>query len=89
MSNITMTKEGGFYYKAVAFHWAFVSVAVVPVLILTLVALINPFWFRNNFFTLVENKVGQLARFRDRIKYRLYLGTDPAVWHAFKDNNER
>jgi hypothetical protein len=83
--NVTMTRAGGFYYRALAYHWAFVAVVVVPVLILTLLALINPFWFRNAMFSNVERWVNKLARHRDRVKYRLYLGTDPAVWHALKD----
>ena len=89
MSNITMTKEGGFYYRAMAVHVLFVSVAIVPALIVTLLALINPLWFRQDMFHWVERNVNKLARWRDRLKYRVYLGTDPAVWHALKDNNER
>ena len=88
-SEITLTKDGGFYYRAMAVHVLFVSVAIVPALIVTLLALFNPFWFRQDMFHWVERNVNKLARWRDRLKYRVYLGTDPAVWHALKDNNER
>jgi hypothetical protein len=84
-SNIEMTRDGGFYYRALAYHWAFVSVVIIPFGILVLLALINPFWFRHSFFNLMERWANQMARYRDRIKYKLYLGTDPAVWHALKD----
>ena len=87
-SEITLTKEGGFYYRAMTVHVLFVSVAIVPALIVTLLALINPLWFRQDMFHWVERNVNKLARWRDRLKYRVYLGTDPDVWHALKDRNE-
>jgi hypothetical protein len=85
MTDITMTKEGGFYYRALSFHWVFVA-AVFPFATIAIVlAVINPFWFREDMFRWIENRVNRLARWRDKIKYRLYLGADPAVWHALKD----
>lgn len=88
-SEITLTKEGGFYYRAMTVHVLFVATIIVPALLVTILALINPFWFRQAMFQWVERKATKLARWRDRIKYRAYLGTDPEVWHALKDNNER
>lgn len=82
---ITMTKEGGFYYRALAVHALFVSVLIVPVFLLTLVAILNPFWFRQDMFHFLERSVNRLARWRDRLKYRAYLGYDPTVWDALKD----
>lgn len=85
MKDVQLTKEGGYYYRALAWHWAFVSVLIVPMFVLLVVALLNPLWFRSAMFNMVERWAGRLARFRDRVKYRIYLGTDPTVWHALKD----
>ncbi len=86
---ITLTKDGGFYWRAWFTHWAVVAVVLLPCLILTILAVVNPFWFRESFFRFIERIVNKIANFRDRLKYRVYLGTDPEVWHALKDNNER
>ena len=82
---ITMTRTGGFYYRAMTFHFVFVALVFPFVLTVTLLAIINPLWFRESFFGLIETYIHKLTRWRDRIKYRLYLGTDPEVWHALKD----
>ncbi len=82
---ITMTKEGGFYYRAIAVHALFVSVCIIPAFLVTLIAILNPFWFRQSMFLWVERTVNRLARWRDRLKYRAYLGYDPTVWEALKD----
>ena len=85
MTDITMTKEGGFYYRALSFHWVFVALVFPFAAIAIILAVINPFWFREDLFRWIENRINRLARWRDKIKYRLYLGADPAVWHALKD----
>ena len=82
---ITMTREGGFYYRALAFHFMFVGIALPFVGIVILLSIINPLWFREDMFRWIEKYVNRMARWRDKIKYRLYLGADPAVWHALKD----
>jgi len=82
---ITMTKEGGFYYRAMAVHVLFVSVAIVPVFCLTIMAMLNPLWFRQDMFHWIERLVNRIARWRDRVKYRAYLGYDPTVWDALKN----
>ena len=84
-NSITMTRDGGFYYRAMAFHMVFVAAVFLPMMLLVFLALINPFWFRNAMFSRIELWTTRLARWRDRIKYRLYLGTDPDMWHALKD----
>ena len=83
--DITMTRDGGHYWRAVFVHWTIVTLVVVPFVVLIILALVNPFWFRNGFFSWVERKANQVAAWRDRTKYRVYLGCDPAVWHALKD----
>jgi len=84
---VTLTKEGGNFYRAMAFHYLVVTVAVVPVLTLLLLAIINPFWFRDSAFNWAERRVNQLSRWRNLVKYRIYLGTDPEMWHALKDRS--
>ena len=85
MTDITMTRDGGFYYRALTFHFVFVALALPVLATITFLAIINPLWFREDMFRWVENRVNKLVRWRDKIKYRLYLGADPAVWHALKD----
>jgi hypothetical protein len=75
--------EGNFYL-AMAFHWVFVAIFIVPVALLLLIAVINPFWFRDAMFRWVESGVNQLSRWRNYKKYRIYLGCDPKVWHTLK-----
>ena len=81
---IELTREGGNYYRAIAFHWTVVAVLILPVLLVLLIAIINPFWFRDDMFRFVENTVNKLSRWRNYQKYHLYLGTDPKMWHTLK-----
>jgi hypothetical protein len=62
----------------------FVAIFIVPVALLLLIAVINPFWFRDAMFRWVESGVNQLSRWRNYKKYRIYLGCDPKVWHTLK-----
>jgi hypothetical protein len=75
--------EGNFYW-AMTFHWLVVAVAIVPVALMLLLAIINPFWFRDSFFSLIERGVNRLSRWRNYQKYRIYLGADPKMWHTLK-----
>lgn len=74
----------GNYYRAMAFHWLIVAVLIVPVILALLVAIVNPFWFRNAMFEWVERRVNQLSRWRNYQKYRIYLGCDPRMWHTLR-----
>jgi len=81
---ITLTPEGGNYHRALAFHWLTI-VLVMPLLCVALiVAIINPFWFRDDLFNYTERKVNQFTRWRNNLKYHIYLGCDPRVWHTLK-----
>lgn len=82
---ITMTRDGGFYYRALSFHFVFTGLVLPFVVLIVLFGIINPFWFREWMFQKIERNINKLARFRDKIKYRLYLGTDPEFWHKLKD----
>jgi hypothetical protein len=85
---ITMTKDGGFYYRATAFHYLFTYSILIFIVAVIIIAVINPFWFREDFMRWCESSTHKIARWRDKIKYRIYLGTDPEVWHALKDGND-
>ena len=82
---VTLTKSNGRFYRAMTFHYVILALVIVPICFAILLALLNPFWFRDSFFNLVENRINRLTRWRDLLKYRIYLGTDPKVWHALKD----
>lgn len=81
---IELTPDGGRYYMAMTFHWVFVAIAVVPVFLALLIAILNPFWFRSEMFGWVETTVNKISRWRNYKKYHIYLGTDPKMWHTLK-----
>jgi hypothetical protein len=82
---VVLTRDGGRYWPAMAFHFA-VTLAVLPLVLIALViAVINPFWFRNDLFDLVERRINEFSRWRGYRQYSIYLGTDPRMWHALKD----
>jgi hypothetical protein len=82
---VVLTRDGGRYWPAMAFHFA-VTLAVLPVVLIALViSIINPFWFRNDLFDLVERRINEFSRWRGYRQYSIYLGTDPRMWHALKD----
>lgn len=82
---IVLTPGGGFFYRAMAFHWLIVVVAILPALAMIMIAVLNPFWFRNSFFDWVERIINRISRWRNYQKYKIYLGCDPKVWHGLKD----
>ena len=85
--SITMTRDGGFYWRAMVFRYVFTYTIILPVLAVIVVAVANPFWFRDSMFRWVENTVNRIARWRNYQQYRLYLGTDPEMWHTLKGDN--
>lgn len=86
--SVTMTRDGGFYWRAMVFRYAVTYIILLPVLAVILVTLINPFWFRDSMFRWVETKVNQIARWRNYQQYRFYLGTDPEMWHTLKGDSQ-
>lgn len=81
---VNLTPDGGNYYRAVAF-WYVCTISIMPVVaVLLLVAILNPLWFRDDFFRWVENSVNKLAKWRNYRQYALYLGCDPEYWHTLK-----
>lgn len=83
---VILTPAGGRYFRAMAFHYASVIVFILPLTLALIVAILNPFWFRDSMFNFVERQVNRFARWRNYQKYRIYLGADPRMWHALKDN---
>lgn len=81
---VDLTPEGGRYYRAMSFWFVVTAFAITPVLVLVVLAVLNPFWFRDGFFRWVENSVNKLARWRNYRQYALYLGCDPEYWHTLK-----
>lgn len=81
---VVLTRTGGRYFQAMAFHYASLTLFLLPVLLALILAVLNPFWFRDSMFNAVERTVNRFARWRDYQKYRIYLGTDPKMWHALK-----
>jgi hypothetical protein len=81
---IELKRGEGNFYAAMAFHWTFVMIFIVPVFLLILIAIVNPLWFRDDFFRWIENGVNRLSRWRNYQKYHIYLGTDPKLWHTLK-----
>jgi hypothetical protein len=81
---ITLTPAGGRFYRAMIFHWITVGVALPGLAVVMLLAVVNPFWFRESMFDWAERRINQFSRWRNNIKYRIYLGCDPVVWHTLK-----
>jgi hypothetical protein len=82
---ITMTREGGRFYRAHAWSLTVTYCSLPLVLVVLIAAVINPFWFRDNMFDWAERMINQFSRWRDYKTYSIYLGCDPKVWHALKD----
>jgi hypothetical protein len=81
---VELTPDGGYYYRAITF-WYTVTFMILPFTIVALiVAIINPFWFRDSLFRWVENTINKLAKWRNYRQYALYLGCDPEYWHTLK-----
>lgn len=81
---IELTPGGGNFYRAMTFHWLSVAVFVVPVVMALILAVINPFWFRNSMHDSMLSAVNRFTRWRNYVKYKIYLGTDPHTWHTLK-----
>ena len=81
---ITLTPEGGRFYRAMTFHWVTVAVLMPPLAIAMIAAILNPFWFRDSMFNWVERRINAFSRWRDYRQYAIYLGADPRMWHTLK-----
>lgn len=85
---ITMTRDGGHYWRARIFRISVAWVTVPFVALILIIAVLNPFWFRDSFFRFAERKVNEFARWLNYRQYAIYLGMDPSVWHTLKGDIE-
>ncbi|CAB4133383.1 hypothetical protein UFOVP257_165 [uncultured Caudovirales phage] len=86
--NIELTKEGGRYYRARAFWFAITLLAFPPILIMLILVVLNPFWFRDQFAEWISAKVDMISKWRNYTQYKIYLGVDPTVWHTLKGDTK-
>lgn len=82
---VTMTPEGGNWYRMKAAHYGILAVMILPVIAVLCVLLLNPLWFRDDLLIWFENKMNDFSVRRNKLLYRIYLGADPELWHALKD----
>lgn len=82
---VELTKDGGFYYKAQAFRHLLTWSVLPFVVVLLVIAILNPLWFRDSFFHFIERQVNNFSRWRNYKMYEIYLGCDPKLWHTLKD----
>lgn len=83
--SITITRDGGNYYRSIAFRSVFTLLVLPFVLVAVLLAIVNPLWFRDSMFSWIENSTAKIVQWRNYQQYRIYLGTDPKMWHALRD----
>lgn len=81
---VTLTRTGGRYWRALAFRLVMTWPLLPFVLIMLLIAILNPFWFRDSMFNWVERRINAFSRWRDYRQYAIYLGADPKMWHTLK-----
>jgi hypothetical protein len=86
---INYTKEGGRYYRAQLFFYVSVAICALPIFLMLLVGLLNPLWFRDSYLHWLQNTVENFSRWRNFKMYGIYLGMNPDVWHALKDEDNK
>jgi hypothetical protein len=57
--------------------------------LMLLVGLLNPLWFRDSYLHWLQNTVENFSRWRNFKMYGIYLGMNPDVWHALKDEDNK
>jgi hypothetical protein len=83
---VTMTPEGGNWWRMRIAHWSILVVMFLPIFVVLCAFLLNPLWFRDDLLIWFENKINAFSVWRNKLLYRIYLGMDPEVWHALKDS---
>jgi hypothetical protein len=83
--NVELTPTGGRYYRARTFWFLITAILLLPIFTVVVFAILNPFWFRENFALWLNNTVDQFVKWRSYQQYKIYLGMDPKVWHTLKD----
>jgi hypothetical protein len=82
---VSMTRDQGNWYRMKFVHYSILTFCFFPIFVILLVCLLNPLWFRDDLLIYFENKINEFSVWRNRLLYKIYLGTDPEVWHALKD----
>lgn len=49
--------------------WSVTSILLIPMSIIVIVAILNPFWFRDNMLRWVERFAGKMGEWRDSIPF--------------------
>jgi hypothetical protein len=78
-------KGKGNYYRTLTFHYAFIGIISVPMFLCAVIVLCNPFWFRTALIKKFNNTIDKIIDWRHYKEYKIYLGTDPKLWHILKD----
>jgi glycerol-3-phosphate dehydrogenase len=84
-----MTKEGGRYYRAVAFGLAITCLAIIPVLLMIAIGCVNPLWFRTAFLNWIIITTERITMWRNYKAYWIYLGMDPMVWCVLTTKSDK
>jgi hypothetical protein len=71
-----------FKYK-MAF-WSLTAPMMIPMVIIVLLAILNPFWFRNNMLSWTEQFARKLAIWRDETKYVKYYHDKAHLFDTLK-----
>jgi len=79
---IEYTREGGRYYRAKIFFYTSIVLCVIPVVLLIIIGILNPLWFREDMLCWIQNTVERITDWRNYKMRHLYLGMDPKVWSA-------
>jgi len=82
---VTMTPEGGRWWRMRVVHWTILVVLFPPIFVILCMFLLNPLWFRDDLLIWFENRINEFSVWRNKLLYRIYLGADPEIWHALKD----
>lgn len=82
---VTMTPEGGRWWRMRVAHWSILAFLFPPIFVVLVIFLLNPLWFRDDLLIWFENRVNEFSVWRNKLLYRIYLGVDPEIWHALKD----
>lgn len=85
-NKINYTRQGGRYYRAIAWLYFTVIVLIIPLVVLLILGLLNPFWFREDYLRWLQNNIEKITARRNYKMYAIYLGMDPKVWHTLTDN---
>ena len=85
MSLTLMHRNGGRYWRALVFRFLVTWTITIPLVLVLLIALVNPFWFRTSLLKCLITLTEQLTEWRNYKVYWIYLGMDPKVWYALTE----